>query len=305
MDTIYNSFHPFEVTILQGLENPESLNFAVNIGKVFNFYNPLNYRKVKYDATGVLLPNLPYSLVPSTESPDNTSFEFSFEEQQAYKINIYLLCSFNPPSGWVSGPSYIPMIDNAWIICKYFFDEQDSSLFAIKGQTKNQSDTNIKFESFDYNLENYQGEEPNLAFYEEEINPRGNAVNLGIIASLNKQEDDTWKISQFLKENYPVMDFFNSNDFEFNNTTLFDQNVSIPKDDFKYQLNTERRKIVGLINAQNIDSERGYIKYTKELSFNNYYQFKFPDTNSPAEYLSSYSYNGNFYSDPRFTSLRL
>ena len=306
MYSVYTNYHPFEVIISKGLENPENLRFSVNSGKVFNFYNPLNYRKVKYDALGLFLPDLPYKALKTEIKPEEAWQNTSFEFKQAYKINIYLLCSFNPPTKWVSGPSYIPMIDNAWIICKYFLDESDNSIFEIKGQTKNQSDTNIKFESFDYNLQNYQGEEPNIAFYESPIDTRGNAVNLGIIASLNKQQDNTWKVSQFLKENYPIMDFFNSNDFEFQNTSLFDQNVTkssaednITEDDFKYQINTERRKIVGLIDFQNFESERGYIKYTSELSNTSFYQFKLPYTSIPCEYLSSYPNNGAGYSDPR------
>jgi len=308
MDSSKRYYHPFEVIILKGLQNEDSLNFAVNAGKVFNFYNPLNYRKAKYDALGVFLPNLPYkvvreSIIPS-ESWQNTSFEFSFEGQNAYKINIYLMCSFNPPSKWVSGTSYIPMIDNVWIICKYFFDENDSKIFAIKGQTKNQSSSNIKFEAFDFNKTSESLANPNNAvFLEDPIDTRGNAVNLGIIASLNKQDDDTWQVSQFLKENYPLMDFFNSNEFEFCNTTIFNQNVfqeeSISDDSVQYQRNDQRKKVLNLIKQSSTVYERGYIKYTSETFSNASYQLKLPSTNSPAEYLSYYSDSLGF-SDPRF-----
>jgi len=99
------------------------------------------------------------------------------------------------------------------------------------------------------------------------------------------------------------MDFFNSNEFEFCNTTIFNQNVfqeeSISDDSVQYQRNDQRKKVLNLIKQSSTVYERGYIKYTSETFSNASYQLKLPSTNSPAEYLSYYSDSLGF-SDPRF-----
>lgn len=266
-----SQYHPFKTEVFK-INNSDI--FAINSGKVFNFYNPLNYRNVTCDVYGKPLPKLDFFLNEERKSERNgTIKETSFILKPNYfKVNIHLLASFNPPEKWIPGPSYIPFVDKAWIACKVYLDEEDISKFEILGNTKNLSDSNIKFESFNVNIT-----EENEAFdylYKDDIYWGGNAMNLAIVASIYKDEKGEWIVEQFLNENYPLTEFFDSASFELMNTELYDINVSQTLKEDQIELN---RKILGnktiistFLERPAESSLRGSIKHNKNINIGSY-----------------------------------
>jgi len=190
-------YHPFEVDVLPILnEGIESLYFSVNSGKVFNFYNPLNYRMATCDRDGPELPRLPFSLTSDFNSIKDKIFPI---EGGASKIYVYLFCSFLPPNNWVPGPSFIPFIDKAWIVYK--------TGTVIKGQINNKQKTHIRYQTYK------SGGGGSI----------GNAINYSPIASIEKIENK-WVVNQFLKDDLPVTTLFDSSSFELHNTDLYKLN---------------------------------------------------------------------------------
>ena len=290
--------HPFEVLILEETPAEGQTSFAVNTGKIFNFYNPLNYRNVLCDSDGPPLPSLPYSIKQSTpdeqeQSIPDTSFII---DNQSFRIEIYLFCSFKPPENWVAGPSYIPMIEKAWIVCKNYSDPNDISKFTIKGNVRNPSEDNIKFEYYDISDKQTESDKQ-LGLYEDEINWLGNAINLGPIASL-KKTNNIWTVKQFLKENYAFMDFFDSKVFEMCNAEKYDLNVKeVLKTKEKIlnsELNANKFKVTNYIRYPNLEELKGYIKYKKDLNLAKFLA-KFPEESSRLEIIKgNYEYKFNF-----------
>jgi hypothetical protein len=271
-------YHPFKTEVFK-INNSDI--FAINSGKVFNFYNPLNYRNVTCDIYGKPLPKLDFFLNEERKSERNgTIKETSFILKSEYfKVNIYILASFNPPDKWVPGPSYIPFLDKAWIACKAYLDEEDRSNFEILGNTKNLSDSNIKLESFDLNAEERNSELDYL--YRDEIYWGGNAINLAIVASIYKDEKGEWTVDQFLNENYALTELFDSASFELMNTEFYDINVSETLEDEKLELNEKiignKKQVSTLLGRSSENSLRGYIKHNKNINIISYSkQFIFP-----------------------------
>jgi hypothetical protein len=188
-------YHPFEVDILPIFKgDSESLYLSVNSGKVFNFYNPLNYRMVTCDRDGPELPNLPFSLRSDFESIKDQLFLVG---ESITKIYVYLYCSFLPPNNWVPGPSFIPFIDKAWVVYK-------TNTGTIKGEIKNKENAHIRYQTYK------SGGGGN----------KGNAINYSPIACAEKIEGK-WQINQFLKDNLPITTLFDSSSFELHNTNLY------------------------------------------------------------------------------------
>lgn len=260
-------YYPFKTEIFK--RNNSDI-FAINAGKVFNFYNPLNYRNVTCDVNGKPLPKLQFFLNEERKSERNgTIEETSFILKPDYfKVNIHLLASFNPPDKWVPGPSYIPFLDKAWIACKAYLDEEDRSNFEILGNTKNLSDSNIKFESFNVNKpEDTEGFE---YLYRDEIYWGGNAMNLAIVASIYKNKEGNWVVEQFLNENYPLTEFFDSASFELMNTELYDINVSQILKDEEIELNEtilgNKINVSTFLERPSEATLRGSIKHNKNIN---------------------------------------
>jgi hypothetical protein len=275
-----NIYHPFQVVL--NIQNDSLISFNVNSGKIFNFYNPLNYRDVLCDINKLPLPKLPYSLssedvvlesnktISKTKFITDTSFPVKGGTQ---KIIIYLFASFLAPEKWVSGSSYIPFIDKSWIVCNFYGDLDENSSFTTLGQTKNPDVKNIKFEVFDINEFNLQTDSlyiTNPDLFEEEINPNSSAVNLGPIAKLTKI-NNIWQISQFIKENYAFTDFFDSFFYEKCNTEKYDLNFRevIPKEPETERYESEsyqnflNKKAIFKFMAPPVKTHlRGHFKYT-------------------------------------------
>ena len=81
-------YYPFKTEIFK--RNNSDI-FAINSGKVFNFYNPLNYRNVTCDVFGKPLPKLQFFLNEERKSERNgTIEETSFILKPNYfKVNIH------------------------------------------------------------------------------------------------------------------------------------------------------------------------------------------------------------------------
>lgn len=284
--------HPFEVLILEDTPSDGNKSFAINSGKIINFHNPLNYRNVKCDSGGAFLPILPYSIKnPDTNEEEESIIETSFSiDSQDIKIEIYLFCSFKPPERWVSGPHYIPMIDESWIVLKTYSDPNDSTKFALKGKIKNPSEDNIKLHYYDIN-KTQTDEDKETGLYEEQIDWVDNAVNLGPIALLQKKEN-IWTIKQFLKENYIFCDFFDSKVFEKCNTDLFNLNqktvIKQSEKELNAKLSSQKETVSDYINYPSFEEFKGHIKY-KGFQSRNDFQLKFPYQLSHLEVIQSFN----------------
>lgn len=259
--------HPFEVLIFNGLSPGGQKTFSINSGKIINFYNPLNYRYVQCDSEGPFLPSLPYPIKRTTGNQNQpsvlgTSFIIN---DDVFKIDIFLFCSFKPPENWVAGPSYIPMIDKAWIVYRTFSDLENLNKYTVNGSVLNPSENNIKLLAYDISLD---PAEDNLGLFENEINWIGNAINLGPIALLQKNQG-VWSIIQFLKDNYIFSDFFDSKFFEACNTEKFNLNVKKEIDGkdklFNDDLLFNKEKVINYLNYPNKEETKGYIKYAEDI----------------------------------------
>jgi len=234
-------YHPFEVAIFPRLTGPESLYFAVNSGKVFNFYNPLNYRNVTCDRDGPNLPRLPFKLTASTSSSSSVqagTYPLIFPIESSWtKIYIYLFCSFLPPKNWVPGPSFIPFIDKAWIVYK-------NNSGTIIGETKNKEVAHIKYQTYKSGGEGY----------------KGNAINYSPIASIEKSENDEWIVNQFLTDDLPITTLFDSSSFELHNTEMYKLTTG---GDIMVQMKQQVSEILGIPTTNTL---KGYIRADARLS---------------------------------------
>lgn len=286
--------HPFEVLILQDTPSEGVTSFAINSGKIFNFYNPLNYRNVQCNSNGPPLPSLPYSIKNSTrEEQEESIFQTSFViDSTTFRIEIFLFCCFKPPENWVAGPSYIPMIDKTWVVFKNYSDPDDKSKFTIKGNVRNLTESNIKLNYYDAN-DKQDDSEKESGVFEEEIDWVDNAVNLGPIALL-KKTNEVWSVTQFLKENYPFTDFFDSKTFELCNTQKYNlNNKQVLK---KEQLNLRKAieenidKVVYILGSPGTDTLKGYIRW-KDYAGSSKFLLKFPFESTHLEVINSRQYN--------------
>jgi hypothetical protein len=275
----FNIYHPFEIVLNRDGDTITSFN--VNSGKIFNFYNPLNYRNVLYDLKKLPLPDLPYSLSSNNVLLEDGSSikKGKYIKDTSYKIDsgamqiiVYLFACFLPPEKWVPGSSYIPLIDKSWVVCKVLNGMEENSDFRIVGQIKNPSPENIKFEVFDINNFNlntsalYSSDED---LFEEEINSNFSAINLGAIAKLVKTGNN-WVVTQFIKENYSFTEFFDASFYEKCNTERFDLNLreKIKEEEKEnsviYQNFLNKKRALEFMRPPTKEHMRGYIKYTAQ-----------------------------------------
>jgi len=316
-------YHPFEVAILENTpEDKQSI--AVNTGKVINFYNPLNFRNVKCNSNGSFLPEIPYDIKKIPLENENKYIEetsFIIEDSEIWKIHIFLCCSFNPPKKWVPGYSYIPMIDNAWLLLKMYSDINLKYKYKIYGDTKNPKESNIKAGVYNANaaftgtqqqIEDQEADEEDKDVYEETINWLDNSINLGVIATLEKKvETNKWVINQFLKENYIFTDFFSSKNFSTANLEKFNLNEKTKykknpsgalskteqrKSDIQSAKNTQKFRALSFLYSPTQEHVKGFFRYDPFGGINpvtdttpTYFQTKYP-RESPCleelEYLS-------------------
>jgi hypothetical protein len=249
-------YHPFEVALLEGLSyvstSSASLHFSVNSGKVFNFFNPLNYRHVTCYANGPPLPKLPLPITGDFESIQNQVFEIN---DSWNKIYIYLYCSFLPPSKWVPGPSFIPIVDKAWIV--YKVDNND-----IYANTKNIDPSYIKYQTFKKGLTVPEGIDSQIDTAENKL---GNAINYTPIACIEKIEGK-WQIDQFLKDNLPITTLFDSSSFELHNTKLYD--LSVRDSDVGntgLTISQMKQKVSEIFGIPTVNILKGYIRADTKL----------------------------------------
>jgi hypothetical protein len=182
------------------------------------------------------------------------------------------------------------MIDEAWIVLKTYSDQEDLTKFTLRGKIKNPKEDNIKLHFYDVNkIQTDQDKESGL--YEEEIDWIDNAINLGPIASLQKK-DNVWTIKQFLKQNYIFCDFFDSKIFEKCNTDLFNLNhktvMNQNEKELNYKLSSQKEIVTDYINYPTIEEFKGYIKYKRYQSLNDF-QLKFPYQFPHLEIIESYN----------------
>lgn len=109
-------------------------DYIVNGGKIVNYFNPINYQKIRRDRDDNFL-NI---ITDTLESED----VFSFSGLK--KVEIYLMCSFKAPKYWIPGPRFCPIIDNAWIVRKETENDDD---IIIQGSIENSSVDHIRFDS--------------------------------------------------------------------------------------------------------------------------------------------------------------
>lgn len=245
---ITETYHPFEILILKGLKDKDSLNLTINSGKIYNFYNPSNYRYVKYKRDGSFLPELPFNLNSEIKS-EEISLEILPEY---YAVAVYILASFLPPKKWVPARSFIPKIDEAWVVFKVY----SSSNFVV-GETYNKKSEHIKYQSFapDQQLE-YLGED----IFETSLTSASKAFNIGIIGICEKDINGEWHARQFIKENLALTSFLDIETFENHNTELFglSENYNNLDDSKANSINY----YCGLSYPKSSDY-RGYIRHNK------------------------------------------
>lgn len=97
--------NPFQIII-----NEEEGYFQVNAGKVYNYYNPLNYSWTSYKGPdGSNLVHL------SKEEGSNQRISIEADDQI---IEILLLCAFKFPSFWVPSKNFLPDVGKSWIVVR-------------------------------------------------------------------------------------------------------------------------------------------------------------------------------------------
>lgn len=96
--------NPFEVIIT------ENEYFQVNAGKVYNYYNPLNYSWSAYKR-----PDAEKLKILSKEEDNDQKIVI---DDQDIAIEIYLMCSFKFPDFWVPGWYFPPDIIDSWIVVR-------------------------------------------------------------------------------------------------------------------------------------------------------------------------------------------
>lgn len=229
------TFHPFEISIYKESANIDRLK--VNYAKVYNFYNPSNYREVKFKRDGLVLPRLP---IPTDEkAPDIKEFSLPIYQDVNFII-VHLMASFLPPVKWVPAKKFIPKIDNVWLVFRIYKKDTDNiTLFNAKkhieiiGETNNSSIKHIKYEYFNkYKKDKSETEVINKDF---KLNLKGSAVNLATVGIASRNNSGSWQIKQFLKSNLPLTLTMETSIYELCNTSRYnignlDASLDFPED---------------------------------------------------------------------------
>lgn len=238
--------HPFQIKIINVNNTPK---IVINKGFVYNYYNPLNFRNVKWNRDSSFLPSTPLPLDNDSITAESIVLsEYGIDiPSDKNAVNIYLLCSFLPPQKWVPSSFYIPVVDNAWILCVFVNDSKDEEgnsvsnygNIVIKGETQNSSARHIKYECHDVNQPNFQPEILAMTggnaedFYKDfgVENSLGNAFNMCLIGQAEKlaggsSNSPNWIIYQYIKDNYPITFFLNTETYLACNTNMWNSNIT-------------------------------------------------------------------------------
>jgi hypothetical protein len=260
---IVKKHHPFQISIFDNI-------LTVSKGIVYNFYNPLNFRRVRWDLNKDYLPQepLPASVQERTLLNINMKDYGINLPENTVRVVVYLMASFNPPTTWVPSYFYIPMIDDSWIAIRCYSNSEDQSASTFIGSSTNRLPTNIQYQSVDFNLTYEPGESVSSLFENSFV--EGKAFNLCIIGQA-EYVDGKWEVVQFINSNFAVTNFLNIDSFEAHNTELFDQTIQGVGDYLTIKEKKERIINNPLFSAVYYDSEndalpntrshRGYIKY--------------------------------------------
>lgn len=198
--------------IVKGIKTPSSVDAMVNYGRVYNFYNPLNFSETKINQNSIVLDDIPLRTKEKVEQlcvpiADNIK-----------RVAVYLMASFLPPKEWVPGAYFIPIIDESWLLFRLYESEEDQDQFILIGETKNSKHEHIKYEYWGSLDEPFVN--PNPIFFEDEPRIMGNAFNLGIIG-IAERVSDIWNIKQCINNHFPVTFFFDTYTYETCNTHRF------------------------------------------------------------------------------------
>lgn len=158
--------------------------FQVNAGKVYNYYNPLNFSWAAYKKPdGEKLVQL--------SKEENNRQKISIDEQDI-SIEIYLMCSFKFPDFWVPGWYFPPDIAESWIVVRrkksgggnvYINDEE--SVLTVNPPN---------FSTLEVNNASNGGDMINIL----------PAAPLCCIAKIIKKENGELELNQLLNSNFPV-----------------------------------------------------------------------------------------------------
>lgn len=193
----YKSLEPFTVCI-------NSKGFFVNEGKVFNYYNPLNYSYVRRERDGEELDNIMQNL--------DVNKIFRTNIISGY-IDIFVFGSFLPPVDWVPGQVFFPKIANAWIACKYH----------PAGQTPFWSGEYLNYTGAHPVESGYKGGANYIGLSDREGGTGATmAANLGNIARVTWNTGElTWEVQQTWNSNIPISFMMDTISYMANNTDVF------------------------------------------------------------------------------------
>lgn len=228
------TLHPFEISIYK---DGAIDRLKVNYAKVYNFYNPSNYREVKFKRDGLVLPKLP--IRTDEKAPPVNEYSLAITQDINF-IVVHLMASFLPPLKWVPSKKFIPKIDNVWLVFRIYNKNTDNiTLFNAKehieiiGETNNSSIKHIKYEYFNkYKKDKSETEVIDKKF---KFNLKGSAVNLATVGIASKKETGSWEIKQYLKSNLPLTLTMETSIYEMCNTPRFnlgtlDASLDFPED---------------------------------------------------------------------------
>lgn len=278
---VFDKPHPFKISVRNN-------SVFINGGRVYCFYNPLNFQNVRWDSKKPFLPQepIPVSEELQREEGINTRDYGISIPVGTVGINVHLMASFLPPKKWVPSHFYIPIIQRAWIVLVCTKADGEDLTSEIKGSVLNLTNDNIRYQSFDINLPVPENEE----VYNPEPNPLGNAWNLGLLGQVEKIENN-WKIVQCISDHFPITPFRNLWSYAGSNTEIYDQNILTElsnetpeeggKSDYLIEIEKKEKLILknpllntlpGQINVPNRDTHRGHIIFS---DFNNIRASKF------------------------------
>lgn len=205
--------HPFKIYIIDN-------KVFVNAGKVYCFYNPLNFKKVRWDASKSYLPNqpIPLSLTDRQTLGINDADLGIQIPSNTVGIDISLFASFSRPEKWVPANFYIPIIKKAWIVLTCFKQNGD---FTIIGKTKNEDRRDVKYEAFDPE----KTEPDDNDAYFSTADDIGNAWNLCLLGQAEFVENN-WNITQCINKNFPITPIRNIWPYLASNTNIYNFNIS-------------------------------------------------------------------------------
>lgn len=275
--------HPFKISVVNN-------SIFVNGGRVYCYYNPLNFQNVRWDAKKSFLPQQP--LPVSDELQKEEGIKISENgipiPQKTEGINIYLLASFLPPKRWIPSAYYIPIIQRAWIalLCAKKNEENPESVdLTIIGETQNFSSQNIRLRPVDQGY-GFRDVSENSDMYRP-YNEKSNAWNLGILGQVQKTEN-SWTIVQSIKNHFPITYFRDAFDYSTANTELYNVNNTDVLDVIEWKAKySEAQRIYAELNSFLMSDffyspnaiRIGHLNYKPtSLAFSSFPEFKFPLT---------------------------